>query len=371
MAALWGHLWLVSVHLQRGELARIQEELTSIEHIAVQRRFPLARWHSQRIRAALAALIGEFDTAQRFNDESLQLAVRMGDVSMIGVHHAFNVVVGVLRGDNSRIGPDVVAMFRSSQQIPLVRALLVILLCQLGEQDEAEDVFDGLRPLLDDRIGGPRWAATATTIGMAAVILKDAVTAERAYRLLLPAAGYCSGDGSGTVYSTGSNARTVADLALVAGRVDDAVGHYADAVIVNSRIGARPFVALSRLGWARALRRRATDPSLAGLRSPGDLQLATNLGRQAAKEFRRLDMPGPLRSADELLVQLTADVKGENPLTVRETEIASLVATGLSNKKISEQLVLSERTVESHVRNILSKLDLRSRAEVAAWVRRD
>jgi DNA-binding NarL/FixJ family response regulator len=157
---------------------------------------------------------------------------------------------------------------------------------------------------------------------------------------------------------------------LVAGRVDEAVGLYADAVIVNSRIGARPFVALSRLGWARALRRRATDPSLAALRSPGDLRAASHLARQAAKEFRRLDMPGQLSTADQLLVQLNADLRRENPLTTRESEIASLVATGMSNREIAEQLVLSERTVESHVRNILSKLDLTSRSDITRWVHR-
>jgi DNA-binding CsgD family transcriptional regulator len=370
MAALWGHLWLVSVYFQRGELSRIQDEVASIDQLAVRRRFPLARWHIQRIEAAMAALVGEFGRAERYNDESLALATRMGDVSMIGVHHAFNVSVAAIRGETSRLGPEVVDVFRSAPQMPLVRALLVILLLQLGQRNEADDVFDQLRHLVGGRPGGTRWAPTLATIGIAAVMLEDAPTAERVYQLMLPTAGYCSGDGSGTVYSVGSNARAVADLALVAGRVEEAVGLYADAVIVNSRIGARPFVALSRLGWARALRRRAIDPSLAALRSAGDLQLAANLAKQAANEFRRLDMPGRLRAADRLLVQLTADSRKESPLTVRESEIASLLATGMSNKEIAHQLVLSERTVESHVRNILAKLELTSRAEVSRWVHR-
>lgn len=318
----------------------------------------------------MAALVGEFGRAERYNDESLALATRMGDVSMIGVHHAFNVSVAAIRGETSRLGPEVVDVFRSAPQMPLVRALLVILLLQLGQRNEADDVFDQLRHLVGGRPGGTRWAPTLATIGIAAVMLEDAPTAERVYQLMLPTAGYCSGDGSGTVYSVGSNARAVADLALVAGRVEEAVGLYADAVIVNSRIGARPFVALSRLGWARALRRRAIDPSLAALRSAGDLQLAANLAKQAANEFRRLDMPGRLRAADRLLVQLTADSRKESPLTVRESEIASLLATGMSNKEIAHQLVLSERTVESHVRNILAKLELTSRAEVSRWVHR-
>ncbi len=54
------------------------------------------------------------------------------------------------------------------------------------------------------------------------------------------------------------------------------------------------------------------------------------------------------------------------PLTRREREIAELVAKGLTNRRISEELVISGRTVETHLRNIFKKLGIRSRAEVAA-----
>ena len=55
-------------------------------------------------------------------------------------------------------------------------------------------------------------------------------------------------------------------------------------------------------------------------------------------------------------------------LTQREHEIAQLLAKGLSNKAIAARLVISQRTVESHVDHILSKLGLSSRAQVASWV---
>ncbi|HZQ38611.1 MAG TPA: tetratricopeptide repeat protein, partial [Dehalococcoidia bacterium] len=54
-------------------------------------------------------------------------------------------------------------------------------------------------------------------------------------------------------------------------------------------------------------------------------------------------------------------------LTTREREVAALVARGLANRAIAEALVLSERTVEYHVGNILAKLGAGSRAQVAAW----
>jgi DNA-binding CsgD family transcriptional regulator/tetratricopeptide (TPR) repeat protein len=55
-------------------------------------------------------------------------------------------------------------------------------------------------------------------------------------------------------------------------------------------------------------------------------------------------------------------------LSRREMELAALVARGLKNRQIAQELVLSERTIENHVRNILKKLNLSSRSEIAAWV---
>ncbi|MFI8912758.1 ATP-binding protein [Streptomyces sp. NPDC053513] len=55
------------------------------------------------------------------------------------------------------------------------------------------------------------------------------------------------------------------------------------------------------------------------------------------------------------------------PLTPRETEVAALVAEGLSNKEIAARLVIATRTAETHVDHILTKLGFGNRAQVAAW----
>ena len=56
-------------------------------------------------------------------------------------------------------------------------------------------------------------------------------------------------------------------------------------------------------------------------------------------------------------------------LTPRESEVTALVARGMSNVATARQLTLSERTVESHVSRILSKLDLTSRTSLAPLAR--
>jgi DNA-binding NarL/FixJ family response regulator len=48
--------------------------------------------------------------------------------------------------------------------------------------------------------------------------------------------------------------------------------------------------------------------------------------------------------------------------------VAALVAQGLTNREIAAALVISEGTAEVHVKHILSKLGLKSRSQVAAWV---
>jgi two-component system NarL family response regulator len=58
-------------------------------------------------------------------------------------------------------------------------------------------------------------------------------------------------------------------------------------------------------------------------------------------------------------------------LTDREVEVLRLVAKGMSNKEIATELVIAENTVKNHVRNILEKLQMRSRMEAAMYAVRE
>ncbi len=84
----------------------------------------------------------------------------------------------------------------------------------------------------------------------------------------------------------------------------------------------------------------------------------------AAADAGRLGMHGLLVRAKELRASLD---RLPSHLSRRELEVVAHVAAGESNREIATLMFLSERTVETHVRNILTKLDLHSRTQVAAW----
>ena len=65
-----------------------------------------------------------------------------------------------------------------------------------------------------------------------------------------------------------------------------------------------------------------------------------------------------------------AQARSASPLTAREHEIVVLIARGLSNRQIADELVISPATAARHVANILAKLGFTSRTQVASWAAR-
>jgi DNA-binding NarL/FixJ family response regulator len=87
----------------------------------------------------------------------------------------------------------------------------------------------------------------------------------------------------------------------------------------------------------------------------------------------------PPRMTESLFSQIAraADTQGHEQLledvrmTRREREVIELIGEGLSNKEIAQRLNIAAHTVKSHVRNVMEKLALHTRLQIAAYVRRD
>jgi DNA-binding CsgD family transcriptional regulator len=88
------------------------------------------------------------------------------------------------------------------------------------------------------------------------------------------------------------------------------------------------------------------------------------------EQGRRLDRAAAvaLGLEQEQRTRATTRVEGTGgALSEREFEVAELVAKGLTDREIAAELVIAQRTAESHVQHILTKLGFRSRSQIAAW----
>lgn len=104
----------------------------------------------------------------------------------------------------------------------------------------------------------------------------------------------------------------------------------------------------------------------------GEEEYAAAVARGGALPFREAVVLGVARRGAAGGATAAADPSGEQvpvvKLTRREREIAALLAQGLTNRQIADELVMAQRTAEGHVARILGKLGLSSRDQVAAWM---
>ena len=93
------------------------------------------------------------------------------------------------------------------------------------------------------------------------------------------------------------------------------------------------------------------------------------MGLDAARSvFLQLDAAPDLVRVEELSRITARRVAGG--LTAREVQVLKLVATGMTNRAIASELVISEKTVATHVNSILTKLGLSSRSAATAYALR-
>jgi non-specific serine/threonine protein kinase len=178
---------------------------------------------------------------------------------------------------------------------------------------------------------------------------------------------------------------------------DEVIALYADSFPVHQEFGNRwgitlvlegvaalvarrqPSMALRLAAAAHALRARMCRPVppaeqsiLAGWLAPARRKLSAQAQAEAWESGAQLD-------TDALNMVVTAAISGRvtaasarprnrpRELSPREWEIAGVIAEGRSNREIARELVISESTVQRHVANILAKLGMHSRAELAVW----
>jgi len=235
-----------------------------------------------------------------------------------------------------------------------------------GELNAVLDHAEGVVDLLGDGHWRPDVDVAAVCGLFAAVWLGERVAAERWERLAL------SGRSNAARSKKGRWAYALAERAARLGETQRALDLFAESAACFIGVGGSLVgQTLARLRRAEILAARNSLND--GAAASNDLAFIETLWRKTKATWylgrlresaasRGLDLPSsisqpPARTRD-----------GSQGLTPREREVAALVARGLTNLQVAEELTLSERTVEGHVERILGKLGFRSRGQIAAWL---
>jgi DNA-binding CsgD family transcriptional regulator len=162
-------------------------------------------------------------------------------------------------------------------------------------------------------------------------------------------------------------------------QIDDRVAQYLllDALGCHAAGSGQPRLAAQLLGAAETVQTgigptvfpylappvaRAQDSTIAAL-GTATFQAEFETGKRLSR-----DAAIALALGEPAHATPSASATTEAPrLGKREAQVAQLVADGLSNKQIAARLLISEHTVDSHIRNIMNKLGVNSRAQIAAW----
>jgi DNA-binding CsgD family transcriptional regulator len=302
------------------EHAEAAEETARLEGLGGQLGFALFQ------RARVLAVRGEAAEAARAATECDELYRGFEDSMPTRLARAFNAVVRyredherVLREIESASGPDLERVNPSSHaslRLALVRAALAT-----GRLDDAE-----------------AWAEAAMA---------------HATRMRLPAS---------TLRATRARAEVLIARSEPAAGADLALGAAADAETAGLRLEELE----ARLLAGRALLATGDrEPALEELQRVAAAAAAAGAGALQGAATRELRRAGSKVSAGAR----RAAGGGPDSLTTREREVAELVAQGRSNKEVAGALYLSEKTVEHHLSRIYAKLEVRTRAELAAQLR--
>jgi DNA-binding NarL/FixJ family response regulator len=278
---------------------------------------------------------------------------------------------------------DVHARYVPGMGAPTV-ATLAELRVRQGRLPEAEQLLAGreehpssLRALAQLRIAEDRPESAAALLERGLLAAEgDAMRAAQLLAPLVDARLACGNvDGAGAAVgeleelAESSGSRVVAaraDLgaarvALAAGRAGDAAEPARRALAAFGRLLMPLDAGEARLELARALADDNPD-------------LARDEARTAFAAFQQLGASRAMDGAAAVLRDLGAGTaarpRSYGELTAREQEVLGLLAMGMSNARIAQTLVISEKTAGHHVSRILSKLGVRNRAEAAAHAAR-
>jgi DNA-binding CsgD family transcriptional regulator len=351
---VWCLVWRIDAYFQLGRRPALDNAIVRLEEYADRRNDALARWRAMIARAALAEHEGRYAEALKVAAEALALAERGG-------HQAADLCYRILAGECriKTVGGSIVDLIGPVGGGPGVfKIYYAMTAADSGELETAAAHFSLALPMMDELNGSDLQVSTHLAFAKVAWLLDRDDAARAIYTALAPFAEELGTSSTLAVASFGSVSRYLGLMATLMRDWPQVEFDFARAMRRNMETGARGEVAETRFDWATALLRR-------GLAR--DRERATTMLEAAAIGAAELGMEPLRRRAANALSAL---LSRPSPLSSRELEVAALVAEGMTNKEVATRLGLSVRTAENHLLNVMNKLGLANRAQVAAWYTR-
>ncbi|MGH7821919.1 MAG: hypothetical protein ACREQ9_19325, partial [Candidatus Binatia bacterium] len=271
------HHWRMLSLLELGELAAADVEIEAQVRLAEELRQPAQRWYAGMVRAMRTLLDGRFEEGERLAEEALAIGQKEMPAQAMFAGQRF-----VSRWQQGRLH-ELEAFHKGFvEQYPealFARANLAIVYSELGREAEARseleyaaknDFADLHRDLL--------WISILSRFAEVSASLHDQRSAQTLYDLLLP---YADRIVMPPPVCLGSAARYLGVLASTLSRFDEAAGHFEKALAMNTKMGARAWVAQTQYDYGAMLVARD---------APGDGERARALLKDALATARALGM---------------------------------------------------------------------------------
>ena len=348
---------LLPYWVSRGPFSDVRRVLLSLAELAPEDSIPRGRllW----VAAVMASSANDHDDCAALSEESLRIGTAARDVEVVGWALTVSAIprlrAGDLAGTKTRVESALLlAQLMHLGQVELIaHEILSSILIAAGEIDRAIELGERDVALGEDR--GESWCRGYQLDYLArAYWLRG--DRERAEALAREAARckHAVDDRNGLTMVL----ETLASMAADRGRHEHA------AVLLGSAQRVRDESSLSLLELFREQHERSVSLIIRGI-DQKSFGAAYARGRAMTIDegvaFAVGNKPAP---------KLAPPVKSasDTELTPRQLEIARLIADDLTNRQIADRLFLSERTVETHITNMLNKLGLNSRIQLSRWI---
>jgi tetratricopeptide (TPR) repeat protein len=274
------HFHRIMAQLEVGDVSGAEVDLNGASRITHELRMPAQLWQVRGIQAMLALAAGRLTEAAELIPRALELGERAQPTAAIPVYTLQRYTLSEFRGRLEEIEPAIRDLVSDYPARSVFRCALANLHARLARLPEAKQLLDELA--CDEFSALPfdqEWLFGMSLLAETAALLGDANAAADLYRLLLPWAGRNVVDQAEGI--RGSLARYMGLLAMTGKRWDDAELHFEDALTMNARMGARPWLAHTANDYARMLRAR---------NGRGDRERAQELLEKALATYRDLGM---------------------------------------------------------------------------------